>query len=65
MGELRLMYGTSTIAWSSKKQPRVALSTTQSVALTSASKQLLWTEHLFQELDLASSEPPHLLCDNL
>ena len=35
------------------------------MTLTSAGKQLLWMEHLFQELDLASSEPPHLLCDNL
>jgi hypothetical protein len=35
------------------------------MALTPAGKQLLWTQHLFQELIQNICEPAHICCDNL
>ena len=54
------------VTWSSKKQPRVALSTPEAkyVAATQAVKQLLWHRNLFQELDLPHENPAILRTDN-
>jgi hypothetical protein len=61
------IYGGSVIAWLSKKQSRIALSTTESesMALIPASKHGLWVHHLLNELDLPSSDLINLYCDNL
>ena len=42
------------VAWSSKKQSTVALSTAEAeyIAATHATKQILWQRYLFKELDL-------------
>ena len=67
IGGYALMYGGAIIAWNSKKQPRVALSTTEAeyMALTPAGKQLLWTQHLFHELAQNTREIAQMRCDNL
>ena len=47
------------IAWSSKKQARVALSTAEAeyAAAVHATKQVLWVRNLYQELDLPTETP--------
>ena len=54
------------IAWSAKKQARVALSTAEAEysAAVHATKQVLWTRHLYQELDLPMDTPSIVQSDN-
>jgi hypothetical protein len=61
------IYGGSVIAWLSKKQSQIALSTTEykSMALIPAAKYSIWVHHLLNELDLSSSNLINLYCDNL
>ncbi|KAF7351763.1 Retrovirus-related Pol polyprotein from transposon TNT 1-94 [Mycena sanguinolenta] len=58
--------GNGAISWSSKKQPIVTLSSTESeyVALTHASKELIWLRKLLSELRLLPTGPTTLFCDN-
>jgi hypothetical protein len=58
--------GNSLVDWSSKKQPLITLSTTESeyVALTHASKNLLWLRKLLIEISVPLSGPTALFCDN-
>ena len=60
------LLGGGAIAWSSKKQTTVALSTAEAeyLAATHATKQLLWHKHLFMELKIRQNEPLTILCDN-
>ena len=55
------------IAWSSKKQGTVALSTTEAeyIALTHAAKQMTWIHHLLDEIGLEQRDPTPIHCDNL
>jgi len=45
-------FGCGTISWRSKKQPIVALSTTEAeyIAMTDASKEALWLRHILEEI---------------
>ena len=54
------------IAWSSKKQGRVALSTAEAeyAAAVHATKQVLWVRNLYEELGLALDTPSILQSDN-
>lgn len=54
------------VAWSSKKQSTVALSTAEAeyIAATHATKQILWQRYLFKELDLPHDDTSILLSDN-
>ena len=56
------------IAWSSKKQTAIALSTAEAeyVAATHVAKQVLWQRALFDELGLTppNATAPIILCDN-
>jgi len=55
------------ISWNSKKQPTVALSTTEAeyMALTSASQEALWLRRLMREISPAPKEGAiELMCDN-
>ncbi|KAF7367236.1 Retrovirus-related Pol polyprotein from transposon TNT 1-94 [Mycena sanguinolenta] len=58
--------GNSLVDWSSKKQPLVTLSTTESeyVALTHASKNLLWLRKIIAELFQPITKPTTLFSDN-
>lgn len=58
--------GSGIVSWSSKKQPVVTLSSTESeyVALTHASKELIWIRKLFTELIHPFAQPTTLFCDN-
>ena len=55
------------LAWSSKKQSTVALSTTEAeyIALTHAAKQLTWIRRLLNEIGLEQRDPTAIHCDNL
>ncbi|KAG2017226.1 hypothetical protein CC2G_015300 [Coprinopsis cinerea AmutBmut pab1-1] len=54
------------IAWSSKKQNTVALSTAEAeyVATTHAAKQVLWHRHLLEELEFFPPETSTIFSDN-
>ena len=58
------MLGGSCISWSSKKQQSVAVSTTEAeyMALSLASRQAVWYQHAFQQLNLPLDI--HMNCDN-
>ena len=55
------------LAWSSKKQSTVALSTTEAeyITLTHAAKQLTWIRRLLNEIGLEQQDPTAIRCDNL
>ena len=54
------------ISWSSKKQPSVALSSTEAEYIAGAhtAKELMWLRHLFGEVGLPDDDPTVLLMDN-
>ena len=54
------------ISWSSRKQPIIALSTTEAeyIAASDASRELLWLRALTSELNFSSDSPTTLFCDN-
>ena len=54
------------VAWSSKKQSRIALSTAEAeyVAAVHAVKQVLWFRNFYQELDLPVETPSIVQSDN-
>jgi hypothetical protein len=58
--------GNGAVSWSSKKQPIITLSSTESeyVALTHASKELIWLRKLIHELVQPILSPSPLNCDN-
>ena len=54
------------ISWSSKKQPSIALSSTEAkyIPRAYATKELMWLQHLFSEVGLPDNDPTVLLIDN-
>ena len=54
------------ISWSSRKQPIIALSTTEAeyIAASDATRELLWLRALTSELNFSSDSPTTLFCDN-
>jgi hypothetical protein len=59
--------GGGCVAWSSKKQRTVALSTTEAeyIALTEGAKQLVWLRRFLHNLNLDQSKPTSIRSDNL
>ena len=66
VGGFLCKYHSCIVAWVSKKQPRIALSTTESesMALLPGAKHALWICHFLQELSLPLTVPIHIHCDN-
>src|ERR671929_620035 len=58
--------GSGVVAWSSKLQPNVALSTTEAefVAGVAAGKEICWMQQLFGELGYKTAAPSTLFIDN-
>ncbi|XP_044741904.1 secreted RxLR effector protein 161-like [Chrysoperla carnea] len=54
------------ICWNSKKQPTVALSTTEAeyMALSATVQEALWLRNFMKELDGKEAEPTKIYCDN-
>ena len=67
VGGFLCKYHGCVVAWVSKKQPQIALSTTksESMALLPGAKHALWIRHFLQELDLPLTVPIHIHCDNM
>ena len=61
------LYNGCMVAWLSKKQTQIALSTTESksMALIPGAKHALWVSHLLDELGLPCTKPIHVYCNNL
>ena len=59
--------GGGAIAWSSKKQQTIVLSTTEAeyMALTQGAKQLIWLQRFIRELSIDQSQLMSLRSDNL
>jgi len=68
MSGFAFFVGLGAISWSAKKQPIITLSSTEAeyVALTHASKDILWIHKLLMELSFLHhiSLPTNLYCDN-
>lgn len=64
-GFLLLLHG-GPIAWCSRRQSCVALSTTESefVAACEATKKGIWLRRLMMEIDPGSTKPVPIMCDN-
>jgi hypothetical protein len=62
-----VLLGKNILSWSSKKQPTVSRSSTESKYKTIANTaaKLTWIQTLLRELDVISPEPPILYCDNI
>lgn len=60
------MFGTGAIAWSSKKQPIVTLSSTEAeyVAATSGACQAVWLQRILAHMKAEQKEATILYCDN-
>lgn len=60
------MYGSTAVAWSSKKQPRVTLSTTEAefIVVASCACQAFWLRRLLNELHCSQYESTLIYCDN-
>jgi hypothetical protein len=62
-----VLLGKNLLSWSSKKQPTVSHSSTESEykAIANASAELVWIQTLLDELGIVSPRPPVLHCDNI
>jgi hypothetical protein len=62
-----VLLGKNILSWSSKKQPTVSRSSTESEykALANASTELTWIQTLLGDLCVKSPRPPILFCDNI
>jgi ATP-dependent helicase YprA (DUF1998 family) len=58
--------GEGAVTWSSKKQPVIALSSTESeyIGLTHASKEILWVQQFLGEIFFKFQTPSQLYSDN-
>jgi hypothetical protein len=65
-GGYAVFLGSGAISWSSKKQTVVALSSTESeyIALSEVSREVLWTRHFLEEIDIVYDEPTTIFEDN-
>jgi hypothetical protein len=54
------------IGWSSKRQPMVSLSSTESeyIGLSNAGQHLLWLRSFYEEIGHTQTDPTDLFCDN-
>jgi len=61
------MLGLGVVAWSSKKQSIVTLSTTQAefVATTACACQAIWFRRILEELQFKQRGPTAIYCDNI
>lgn len=62
-----IFLGGNLIQWSSRKQKVVSLSSTEAEyrSLSQAATELVWIQHLFQELGIGVNNTPVLWCDNM
>ncbi|CAL5357308.1 unnamed protein product [Camellia sinensis] len=60
------MLGSGAVAWSSRKQPIVTLSTTEAefVAAAACASQAVWMKRILEKLSLEESKCTAILCDN-
>ena len=60
-------FGSAAIAWSSKKQPTVALSSTEAEyqGAAVATCEAIWLKRLLKDLHVEVSDPTTMYCDNL
>ena len=60
------MIGNNVISWGSKKQPVVALSTTEAeyIALCSATQEAVWLRRLLESIQLVQNGPTTIVEDN-
>ena len=60
------MLGVGAISWNSKRQPTIALSTTEAeyMAMSACTKEAIWLRQLLADVGLVQEGSTHILCDN-
>ncbi|MCO5559932.1 hypothetical protein L7F22_013536 [Adiantum nelumboides] len=60
-------FGSATVTWSSKKQPTVALSSTEAEyrGVVVAACEVAWLKKLLQDLEIQVQDPVVIYCDNI
>lgn len=60
------MLGDGAISWNSKKQPTIALSTTEAeyMAISQSTREALWLRQLLSDVGLEQERSTPLMCDN-
>lgn len=59
------MFGANLISWSSKKQPTRSTTEVEYRALALATCEVIWIQHMLQELGIYICSQPTLYCDNV
>lgn len=61
-----IILSNAAVSWSSKKQPIIALSSTEAeyIAISSTTKEIIWLKQLYDEINTKKAGTINLFCDN-
>ena len=60
------MFGSGAISWNSKRQPTIALSTTEAeyMVATQGIKEAIWLKQLLKDVGFVQENATKVMCDN-